>query len=53
MAALPSEDSRQAEDLRLIPPIEYRISRAEPGIRAAFQGGKKLLNDAADKQAAN
>lgn len=54
MAALPSEASRQAGDLRLIPPIEYSISRGRPAISAAFEGRKKkLLNDTAVRTAAN
>lgn len=40
MTAFPSEDFGEAEDLRLIPPIEYSISEGSRVIPAPFQGEK-------------
>lgn len=49
MTAFPSEDFGEAEDLWLIPPIEYSIGEGSRVIPAPFRGGGELLNDTAVK----
>lgn len=46
MTALPAEDFRAGEDLKLIPPTEYSMNEGDKVIPAASQ---KLLNDSALK----
>lgn len=45
MTALPTEDFREGEDLKLIPPTEYSMNEGSGVIPAA----SKLLNDTAVK----
>lgn len=47
MTALPTEDFREGEDLKLIPPTEYSMNEGNGVIPTASR--EKLLNDTAVK----